>query len=1110
VSQISDSDPLWYKDAIIYEVHVRAFYDSNADGIGDFPGLTQKLPYLHDLGVTCLWLLPFYPSPLRDDGYDIGDYTSINPIYGTLDDFKRLVDAAHALNIRILTELVINHTSDQHPWFQRARRAPKGSREREYYVWSDTDTEYADTRIIFTDTEKSNWTHDPVAGQYYWHRFFSHQPDLNLDNPEVLGEIRDIMRFWLDLGVDALRLDAIPYLIEREGTINENLPETHAILKLLRHELDERYSGRALLAEANQWPSDVRAYFGDGDECHMAFHFPLMPRMFMALRQEDRHPIVEILNQTPEIPESCQWTIFLRNHDELTLEMVTDEERDYMYSQYAADPQMRVNVGIRRRLAPLMENSRPRIELMTSLLLSLPGTPIVYYGDEIGMGDNVYLGDRNGVRTPMQWSSDRNAGFSRADPARLFGPVIMDPVYGYEAINVEAQERSPFSLLHWMKRMIALRKQQPVFGRGSLQFIPTANRKVLVYLRRHERDSILCVANLSRNVQPVEIPLAPFAGLTPVEMWGQTEFPRIGEHSYFLTLAPYGFYWFQLQEVVAPITARTATTPEEPAALPSLFSGVVWESILDGGLRTIVERHALIPFLHRQRWFGGKARSIAAARFVDWALLRNGPTPAFLTLVETEFHDGGRDRYLLPLATVNGSDAELFEHEHAGAAVARITGARKGLVFDGLFDDEVCEKLLGILQQSRELPMRRGRVIGAARPLPPGPEPLRPIVRALDHSNSSILFDKRVIMKLFRRLETGPHPDVELSEFLASRGFARVPPAGGHLSYLRDGYEPMSLAMLHLYVYNQGNGWQVTIEELGRYFEQAATRPPLRADATPDAGTGADRDSPPAEVVEAIGAYLRLAEVLGRRTGELHLELAEAAGNPAFTPEPYTADDLIGEAATMLANAEKQLALLEESLHRLDERRQELARSLLARRDDLLRPFQDMRQLRDPGVRIRVHGDYHLGQVLVTEGDIMIIDFEGEPSRSLVERRAKSSPLRDVAGMLQSFTYAALTGLGAATLTRPDDVERLAPWAHLWENWVARTFLQAYLSATRHASFLPSSSEHLEEMLSVFVLDKALYELGYELNNRPEWVHIPLAGLLRPRTAFRARTALPA
>jgi maltose alpha-D-glucosyltransferase/alpha-amylase len=667
---------LWFKDAVIYEVHVRAFYDSTGDGIGDFVGLTQKLPYLHDLGVTCLWLLPFYPSPLRDDGYDIADYTSINPIYGTLDDFRRFVEAAHSINIRVLTELVVNHTSDQHPWFQRARGAPRGSAERDYYVWSDTDEKYAGTRIIFTDTERSNWTFDPIAGQYYWHRFFSHQPDLNLDNPEVVRAILDVMRFWLDLGVDALRLDAIPYLIEREGTINENLPETHAILKRIRRELDAEYQGRVLLAEANQWPSDVQAYFGEGDECHMAFHFPLMPRMFMAIQQEDRHPIVEIVNQTPEIPETCQWALFLRNHDELTLEMVTDEERDYMYAQYAADPQMRVNVGIRRRLAPLMENSRPRIELMNSLLFSMPGTPILYYGDEIAMGDNVYLGDRNGVRTPMQWSSDRNAGFSRTDPARLYAPVIMDSVYGYEAINVESQERSPFSLLQWMKRMIGLRKRHPVFGRGSLQFIQTWNRKVLVYVRRYEQEIMLCVANLSRTVQPAEIPLGEFAGLTPVELLGQTEFPRIGEQPYVLTLAPYGFYWFQLKEAVVPITARTAPIADERAALPALFVGVVWDSVLDGGLRSIIERHALVPFLERQRWFGGKARPLAAARFVDWMSLRRGAHPAFLTIVEAQYQDGGRERYVLPLAMSSGRDAGSIEQERQAAVLARITGAR--------------------------------------------------------------------------------------------------------------------------------------------------------------------------------------------------------------------------------------------------------------------------------------------------------------------------------------------------------------------------------------------------------------------------------------------------
>ena len=529
-------DPLWYKDAVIYQVHVRAFFDSNNDGVGDFPGLTQRLDYLQSLGINTLWLLPFYPSPLRDDGYDIADYQNIHPGYGTMEDFERFMTEAHRRDIRVITELVINHTSDQHPWFQAARRAPAGSPEREFYVWSETNRKYDGVRIIFTDTETSNWSWDDRAKAYYWHRFFHHQPDLNFDNPEVLRAVNRVMQFWLDRGVDGLRLDAVPYLIEREGTICENLEETHDVLKKIRSALDARYPDRMLLAEANQWPADVRPYFGEGDECHMAFHFPLMPRMFMAVRQEDRHPIVEILRQTPEIPENCQWAMFLRNHDELTLEMVTDEERDYMYQAYAADPQMRINVGIRRRLAPLLENSRRRIELLHSLLFSMPGTPVVYYGDELGMGDNIYLGDRNGVRTPMQWTGDRNAGFSRADPARLFAPPVMDPVYGYQAINVEAQERAPFSLLNWMKRMIGLRKQFQVFGRGTIEFLPAENRKILAYLRRYKDDEILCVANLSRSVQPVELDLSRFKGRTPVEMLFLTEFPTIGELPYFLTL----------------------------------------------------------------------------------------------------------------------------------------------------------------------------------------------------------------------------------------------------------------------------------------------------------------------------------------------------------------------------------------------------------------------------------------------------------------------------------------------------------------------------------------------------------------------------------------------
>jgi len=544
---ISRQDP-WYKDCIIYQLHVRTFCDSNGDGIGDFRGLQQKLDYIQELGMNALWLLPFYPSPLRDDGYDIADYTSVHPSYGTLDDFKAFLAAAHERGIRIITELVLNHTSDQHPWFQEARSARDNPR-RDWYVWSDTDDRYRDARIIFTDTELSNWAWDPVSKSYYWHRFFSHQPDLNFDNPEVREAIWNVMRFWLELGVDGFRLDAVPYLVEREDTSCENLPETHAILKELRRRVDEAYPGTMLLAEANQLPEDVCAYFGQGDEFHMAFHFPLMPRMFMAVKLEDRKPIVEILQRTPEIPESCQWCIFLRNHDELTLEMVTDAERDYMYDEYARDRSMRLNVGIRRRLAPLVENDRRRIELLNGMLMSLPGTPIVYYGDEIAMGDNVYLGDRNGVRTPMQWNGQWNAGFSAADPEQLYSPLISNPVYGYQAINVESQRRSPHSLLSWIRRLIQVRKSTQVFSRGSIEFLFPSSHRVLAYVREWEGETVLVVNNLADKAQAVELNLSKYSGCILIEMAGKTIFPRIGKLPYLLTLGPYQFYWFRLRRI---------------------------------------------------------------------------------------------------------------------------------------------------------------------------------------------------------------------------------------------------------------------------------------------------------------------------------------------------------------------------------------------------------------------------------------------------------------------------------------------------------------------------------------------------------------------------------
>jgi maltose alpha-D-glucosyltransferase / alpha-amylase len=541
-------ESLWYKDAIIYQLHVRTFCDSNGDGIGDFPGLTSRLDYLHELGITAIWLLPFYPSPLRDDGYDIADYTSVHPSYGTLEDFNIFLRAAHQRNLRVITEMVVNHTSDQHPWFQEARSARDNSK-RDWYVWSESDTRYQGARIIFIDTEMSNWAWDPISKSYYWHRFFSHQPDLNYDNPAVREAMWEVMKFWLDRGVDGFRLDAVPYLIEREGTSCENLPETHEIIRAFRRRIDAEYPGKMLLAEANQWPADVRAYFGEGDEFHMAFHFPLMPRMFMAVKLEDRKPIIEILEQTPQIPEKCQWCIFLRNHDELTLEMVTDVERDYMYDEYAVDKAMRINLGIRRRLAPMMENDRRRVELLTGLLLSMPGTPIIYYGDEIGMGDNIYLGDRNGVRTPMQWNGGWNAGFSTADPERLYSPLISNPVYGYQSINVDSQRRSAHSLLSWTKNVIATRNAFRVFSRGSIEFLNPTNHRVLAYVRRLGEEKVLVVNNLSSSAQAVELNLRAYKGHIPIEMFGRNLFPRIGDLPYLLTLGPYQFFWFRLRRI---------------------------------------------------------------------------------------------------------------------------------------------------------------------------------------------------------------------------------------------------------------------------------------------------------------------------------------------------------------------------------------------------------------------------------------------------------------------------------------------------------------------------------------------------------------------------------
>jgi maltose alpha-D-glucosyltransferase/alpha-amylase len=1087
----SASDPLWYKDAIIYELHVRAFADSNDDGIGDFGGLVQRLDYIQDLGVTCLWLLPFFPSPLRDDGYDISDYLSIHPDYGTLEDFRTLLDGAHARGLQVLIELVINHTSDRHAWFQRAREAPPGSAERDFYVWSDTDQKYRDARIIFTDTEKSNWTWDPVAKAYYWHRFFSHQPDLNFDNPVVVEQVLNVMRYWLDFGVDGIRLDAIPYLIERDGTTCENLPETHALIKHVRRVMDEGYANRVILAEANQWPSDVRPYFGDGDECHMAFHFPLMPRIFMALRLEDSLPITEILGQTPAIPDSCQWGLFLRNHDELTLEMVSADERDYMYFAYSADPRMRLNIGIRRRLAPLMDNNRRRIELLNSLLFSFPGTPILYYGDEIGMGDNIYLGDRNGVRTPMQWNGDRNAGFSRATPAKLYSPVIMDSVYGYQTVNVDAQQTDPSSLLLWMRNLIALRKLFRVFGRGSIEFLDTGNRKVLAYLRRYEDEVVLCIANLSRFAQPAELDLSAFVEMRPVEMLGYVEFPVIGRRPFALTPGPYAFMWFELQGTAEPVAAGTT------AEVLSAEAG--WAGLFSGSQRERLEVEVLPTYLPHQRWFGGKSRVIQRTAIRDWAEFA-GPHGA-LVLLDAEYASGPPETYVVPLATAFGQTADIPSQ---AVLCALRSKSGPGVLYDAAFHDDTRAALFACIEQGAHIRTRHGEIRGERRSAfaeARGPQdtPL-PAARTLaEQSNSSVVYADRLILKLFRRQQPGINPDVEVGDYLAGEAkFPYVPAVAGTIDYVPDEGEPTTLALLQALVPNQGDGWTWTLEELERYYEACSRLP-----APPEDLSGGPvnlvqlSDEPVAPLTrDRIGIYLELAATLGRRTAELHLALASPTVDPAFAPEPMTLDDLVRLREQFRGNGVRAFEGLRDGLATLPDAVVESAGLVLSQRRRILDAFQGLGTRPIAGLRTRVHGDYHLGQVLLVKHDFFILDFEGEPSRPLADRRTKQSPLKDVAGMLRSLSYAAWASLQQFTSRGPEAFARLEPWARLWEQSASAVFLRAYRDTAAEGSFLPGDVEDLRALLDACLLDKALYEVLYELNHRPGWVVIPLRGIL--------------
>ena len=1087
-------DALWFKDTIVYQLHIKAFFDSNNDGIGDLRGLTQKLDYIHELGVGAIWLLPFYPSPMRDDGYDIADYHHVHPDYGSTADFKQFVREAHRRGLKVITELVINHTSDQHPWFQAARRAPPGSNKRNYYVWSDTDARYAGTRTIFTDTEKSNWTWDPLAKAYYWHRFFSHQPDLNFDNPSVIKAMIRTMRYWLDLGVDGLRLDAIPYLCEREGTSNENLPETHAIVKRIRAVIDANYQGRMLLAEANQWPEDVRDYFGDGDECHMAYHFPLMPRMYMAIAQEDRHPIVEIMQQTPDIPATCQWAIFLRNHDELTLEMVTDRERDYMYQTYATDPRARLNLGIRRRLAPLMDNNSDRIKLMNSLLLSMPGSPILYYGDEIGMGDNVYLGDRNGVRTPMQWSPERNAGFSSTDPQRLYLPPIMDSVYGYQAVNVEAQLRETSSLLNWTRRVLAVRKAHQAFGRGTLTFLRAGNRKILAYLREQGDETILCVANLARSAQPVELDLAPYKGRVPVELMGRAAFPPVGNLPYLLTLAGYGFYWFKLAKDEEVPEWHEERLPKDEPPLLVLFDGwasffrdrvVPWRIALAEKVRAQLENEALPRFIAGQRWYAVKGEPVRRVALGDCAEWSEGRASWLVALFSAESERGDAQRYFLPLTLAWENDTEERSQRLLPVTVAKVRQqSQVGVMGDAFADPAFCRALVAAIGSHRELRCAQGTIrfsptyaFAALVGQGLAEVPVR-VPRALG-SNTTVTLGERLFLKGYRRLYAGVNPEAEVGCFLTEVAqFPHCVPVAGTVNYTDADGATTTLALLQSYVDNQGDGWSYTLDYLERCFEQH--------------GTGSEPPGPPAE---AHGGYLALTRTLGRRTGELHAALAIRTGDPAFDPEPVGPQDLAAWSERVCEEAKATLAQLERRRGALAEAACGDADALLARRGDVLARIAACLPGSVPLVKTRHHGDYHLGQVLLKQNDFVIIDFEGEPSRPLAERRCKHSALRDVAGMLRSFDYAMHAALFRVTAERPMDRAQLETRGNEWRIETQRVFLEAYQEVAC-ASKLCVSWDDVRGLLELFVLEKALYELRYELDNRPDWVRIPLRGIL--------------
>ena len=1102
-----NNEPLWYKDAIIYEAHVRAFYDSNADGMGDFRGLAEKLDYLEDLGVTAIWLLPFFPSPWKDDGYDISDFRSVHQAYGTLRDFQHFMREAHRRGLRVITELVINHTSDQHVWFQRSRTAEPGSRWRDFYVWSDDPNKYAGTRIIFKDFEPSNWSWDPVAKAYFWHRFYSHQPDLNFDSPLVQRAVMHMLDFWAGMGVDGFRLDAIPYLFEREGTSCENLPETHAFLRELRQHLDATHPGSMLLSEANMWPEDAVAYFGKGDECHMNFHFPLMPRLFMALRLEDRLPIVEILKRTPDIPETCQWAMFLRNHDELTLEMVTDEERDYMYRVYASDQRARINLGIRRRLAPLLGNDRARIEVMNALLFSMPGTPVIYYGDEIGMGDNVYLGDRNGVRTPMQWSPDRNAGFSSTNPQRLYLPVNIDPAYHYEAINVESQQENPNSLLNWTKRLIKLRKQYRAFGRGTLEFLLPSNQRVLAYLRRYEEEVILVVANLSRFAQAVQLDLHKFNGHTPVELFGRTDFPTIGESYYPLTLGPNSFFWFALEprQVSTPVSAPTAEMRQQSIPLLSIPAlKDIWEPAIRGSIAAVLPR-----FLRTRSWFQSKDRRLRSIQITEALSIGDGRFR--LALVRVEYASGDPEVFVVPLGISQEGELENLREDDPDSIVAevRVPGG-KAMLYSAIQNKDFSTALIEAFARRRKFIGENGQLVAQRnrefRKLWGSTHPnLEPSVFPSSEVDTSIRFGDRFVLKLLRKIEPGIHPGVEMGQLLTEKHpFPNATSYAGCMEYQTSSGESTVIAILHGYVPNEGNAWQETRRQMNEFIDRVSEEKVTQADLrkhSPEKVYTLDvaLADPPAIAVDLIGEFLTSAEKMGMRVAQLHRILSSQFDDPAFSPELF--NDFYRQSLYhgYIGLVGRRMEFIRQRYSEMDEEVRVLGAKVLEHEGAIVTKLQAVYEQRIASERSRFHGRLHLGHLLVQNDDVVISDFEGDPNVHVSERRLKRCPLRDVASMVVSFGYAAqatMRQIASGDLNDALSRRQLRDAVRFWYSHVTAAFIRGYWRNAAGAAYLPNLRADQQTLLQTYILERALLDLRSDVEDKPELAGMPFRIIL--------------